>query len=426
MFGGQPGSRRARFQQYYDDTQEDGQDPVQVPEAMPEQPSPVAQAIFPAAQQARQRVAPTAPSYKPEQDFNEGPIEQLYNPANRSTIGIAQMGQQLGESLGPAQQFDVPQSSRQGKPVESRPGGPDDGPLADVWQPPPLRGTPIRRTPQPPAPTTPPVTPPVTPPGQGQRTPAAGQPIPPGGLPVPGPQGQPTTPVSGQPPTGEQPPAGGGQGPGGGGPQAWRGFTNQGGQWGGGQYNPDAIQTGDYVGQLEGFNTAKLDPAHEDTNTLKYVFARAASGVDVKQPGATQAVVDRLRAMGVNASVENADGEADRIIFHDTGESIDVMRGGANVGQEGWQWIDAQYGGADPNAAGAGGPGGAPQVAYDPANPIHAALVGQGYEPGTLYWDMLMAQLAEGAKKKARPSGDTLVPPGGGPGPTDSFPPQAY
>lgn len=199
-------------------------------------------------------------------------------------------------------------------------------------------------------------------------------------------------PVQGQPQQQQQqPPADTG------GTRAWRGFTNQGGQWGGGQYNPNAIQQGDYTSQLEGFNLDKLNEAHEDSNSLKYVFAKAASGVDVKQPGATQAVVERLRQMGVNAAVENPDGEADRIVFLDTGESIDVMRGGANVGQEGWQWIDAQYGGQP--APGQGVPlGGAQQPGYlDPNDPLAQALIGRGIQPGTEIWDMLMAQLSKQA-----------------------------
>jgi hypothetical protein len=198
----------------------------------------------------------------------------------------------------------------------------------------------------------------ATPAGQ-QSQPSFGQPF----------SSTPGMPVAqGAPPQsqGGAPPQGGGEGT-----RAWRGFTNAGGQWGGGQYNPNAIQQGDYTGQLEGFNLDKLNESHEDANTLKYVFAKAASGVDVKQPGASQAVVDRLRAMGVNASVENPDGEADRIIFHDTGESIDVMRGGANVGQDGWQWIDAQYGGqpaeGDPSQM--------------PMNATQQALAGQA-QPG--------------------------------------------
>lgn len=163
-----------------------------------------------------------------------------------------------------------------------------------------------------------------------------------------------------------------------GGQKDWRGFTNQGGDWGGGKYNPDAIQQGPFESQLEGFNSAKFDPTHADNNSLKYVFAKAASGVDVKQKGATQAVVDRLKAMGVNAAVENADGEADRIIFLDTGESIDVMRGGANVGQAAWQWIDPFYDGVP-----AGGPGGAPGAPVAPVNPTVAALAPGGVDSGS-------------------------------------------
>jgi hypothetical protein len=154
-----------------------------------------------------------------------------------------------------------------------------------------------------------------------------------------------------------------------GGTAQWRGFKNAGGEWGGGSYNPNAIELGGFTGQLEGFDQSKLDPNHADANTIKYVFAKAASGVDVKSPGATQQVVDRLKAMGINASVENPDGEADRIIFHDTGETIDVMRGGANVGQDGWQWIDSNYeagGQGAPMGGGMGQPALGGQDSLDP------------------------------------------------------------
>jgi hypothetical protein len=109
--------------------------------------------------------------------------------------------------------------------------------------------------------------------------------------------------------------------------------------------------------------------------------------------------------MGVNASVENPDGEADRIIFHDTGESIDVMRGGANVGQDGWQWIDAAYGG-QPAEPGQGqpsqqfGPDGQPLTTPDP---LAQALMGKGYQPGSPLWDQMMAQLAAGADPRNIP-----------------------
>ena len=208
---------------------------------------------------------------------------------------------------------------------------------------------------------------------------------------------------------GQQPPAGEG---GGGEQRQWRGFTNSGGEWGGGTYNPNAVKVGDYVGQLEGFNTDKLNDSHEDSNTLKYVFARAASNVDVKSPGATQKVVDNLRAMGVNASVVNPDGEADRILFGDTGESIDVMRGGANVGQDGWQWIDAEYGGqpAEGGPGGPAGPGGGPMsvpgVSDDPAVAQYLQNAGESDENFIQY----LMELRGKRRRQRQPSGGGELP----------------
>lgn len=386
LSGGQPLKQRraGRYRTYYQEQQQDGQQPTEQPDfEQPPQPSPMTASLVPPAerqtngysrwQQNEQALQPDQPE-QPRWNQGGGPIQQLYGGGQQSQ----QSQQGLSALIGQGQQ----------KPfnpyMEANPQANTFG--QDNWQA--ALGRPAQTPqaqPQPAQQQRPSI---VNKNGQSvlidddgservlqpQELQLAQQYVSQYGQPAAAPSTAAATPAAGT--------------------QQWRGFTNQGGQWGGGNYNPDAIQTGDFTGQLEGFNLAKLDPGHEDANSIKYVFAKAASGIDVKQPGATQAVVERLRAMGVNASVENPDGEADRIIFHDTGESIDVMRGGAKVGQAGWQWIDAAYGGQPVAQQGQQAPTGNTMGAINPTTQALAGGLTTEGDPGASdYVANLIAQL---------------------------------
>lgn len=172
-----------------------------------------------------------------------------------------------------------------------------------------------------------------------------------------------------------------------------RGFTNAQGAWGNFDYTPGTV--GQYASQLEGFDQSKLDPSHPDNNSLKYIFATAASNVDVNDPQAGAKVVAELQRMGINATLEGSYG--DRIRFP-TGESVDVIRNSQRVGGDpnatlGWQWIDATYDGqAAPGQT--GGMGG-------DLSPMLSALLGgdgsglQNIDPTNPYLAQILAVLAQ-------------------------------
>lgn len=125
--------------------------------------------------------------------------------------------------------------------------------------------------------------------------------------------------------------------------------------WGGGNttlgfdYTDTGLRAGPYMADLRGFNTNDKvwNAGHQDYGAMKNIFARAAAQVDPHSANATQQVVDILRGWGVDASVENPTGAADRIKFGATGESVDVRQNaygaGAYSGDTGWQWIDSSY-----------------------------------------------------------------------------------
>ena len=100
-------------------------------------------------------------------------------------------------------------------------------------------------------------------------------------------------------------------------------------QYGGNVQGTSYGQLGGYAGQLEGFNSDKLnDPTH---NSAKYMFARVASRYAPTQQGFAQLVNDPdFQRLGFQ-SVGNGN------IRLPNGELVDVVRGFQSGGQA-WQW----------------------------------------------------------------------------------------
>jgi hypothetical protein len=114
-----------------------------------------------------------------------------------------------------------------------------------------------------------------------------------------------------------------------------RGFSSPQGGWA--EFNYQDKGPGQFTGQLEGFDHSKLQ-GHQDSDTLKYAFARYASNYDVKNPDVLAKVVADMNANGFNVRQTSADS-----VDFGLGEGpMDVIRGGNPAGgipNEGWQWI---------------------------------------------------------------------------------------
>lgn len=136
-----------------------------------------------------------------------------------------------------------------------------------------------------------------------------------------------------------------------------------------------SLATGNFMGNLEGFNTGAWGTEERGSNTHKNTFGKIASRYDPRQPGATKSLMadPDFQAYFPDARiVEHPNG--DLIDFGD-GNPVDVLRGAQAGGAgEGWQWgVDA---GGPPQ--GAPGMQGAPQGGDQQLNSMLTALQGGG------------------------------------------------
>ncbi len=98
---------------------------------------------------------------------------------------------------------------------------------------------------------------------------------------------------------------------------------------------PQRIPTGQYRSMLAGFDHRKIDdPSISDANTSKYRAARIFQDYP-PQPESLPAVVDRLRAQGINARQT----DHDKIDFGDGFGPIDVILNSRPGGGDAWQWL---------------------------------------------------------------------------------------
>ncbi len=95
------------------------------------------------------------------------------------------------------------------------------------------------------------------------------------------------------------------------------------------------VSTGAYRSKLAGFAHNKIDdPTIRDAMTSKYIAARIFQDYP-PMPESLPAVVDRLKAQGINARQT----DFDKIDFGDGYGSIDVIQGAYPGGGVAWQWL---------------------------------------------------------------------------------------
>ncbi|MBP7779329.1 MAG: hypothetical protein KA371_19600 [Acidobacteria bacterium] len=93
--------------------------------------------------------------------------------------------------------------------------------------------------------------------------------------------------------------------------------------------------SGAYRSKLAGFNHSKIDdPTIRDAMTSKYIAARVFQDYP-PMPESLPAVVDRLKAQGINATQT----DHDKIDFGDGYGPIDVIQGAYPGGGVAWQWL---------------------------------------------------------------------------------------
>ncbi len=118
---------------------------------------------------------------------------------------------------------------------------------------------------------------------------------------------------------------------------------------------------GNFVGNLEGFNTGGWGSQERGTNTMKNSFGKIASRYDPTQAGAAKAMMadPDFRALWPDATLIDHPNQ-DQIDFDGPGGEppVDVITSAtAGGGGRGWAW-QPQGGVADGGAAGGGMPGG--------------------------------------------------------------------
>lgn len=99
--------------------------------------------------------------------------------------------------------------------------------------------------------------------------------------------------------------------------------------------DPAPVTTAAYRSRLAGFDHAKIDnPGMAGAGTSKYIAARIFQDYP-PMPESLPAVVDRLKAQGINARQT----DFDKIDFGDGYGSIDVIQGAYPGGGVAWQWL---------------------------------------------------------------------------------------
>lgn len=124
------------------------------------------------------------------------------------------------------------------------------------------------------------------------------------------------------------------------------------------------VQTGNFMGQLEGFNTGGWGTGDRGTESIKNTVGRFMGNVDVTQPGAVQQLLAQpgfLDIFPMAQVVQHPNG--DLIDFGDGNGPVDVIRGAVAGGSgAAWQW--GAGGGQAPS-----GPGGPSAMAYQSGLP---------------------------------------------------------
>lgn len=161
------------------------------------------------------------------------------------------------------------------------------------------------------------------------------------------------------------------------------------------------MRTGDYMGQLEGFNTGAWGSDERGSNSIKNTFGKIASRYDVSQPGAVRQLMqdpDFQNFFPGAKLVEHPN--ADLIDFGDGNGPVDVIRGAVAGGSgAGWQWGANPIGGGPSQGAPIGGAPSFPPIPGAPgADQLHqqlmAALQGGGMQDsGGISIEQLMAAL---------------------------------
>lgn len=99
--------------------------------------------------------------------------------------------------------------------------------------------------------------------------------------------------------------------------------------------DPGAVTRGAHRSSLAGFDARKIDdPSIRDAMTSKYRAARIFQDYP-PQPESLPAVVERLRAEGIDATQT----DMDKIDFGDGYGPIDVIQGAYPGGGVAWQWL---------------------------------------------------------------------------------------
>lgn len=129
----------------------------------------------------------------------------------------------------------------------------------------------------------------------------------------------------------------------------------------------DVFKPGDFMGQLEGFNTNSWGTGERGSDTLKNMFGTIASNYDVTQPGALRrALPDILKALPEATIVEHANEDLLDPDGPGPMQPVDVIRsagpGGAGAA---WQW-------------GPVGGGQAPQGPQGPSSMMYNQAMTQG------------------------------------------------
>ncbi len=141
--------------------------------------------------------------------------------------------------------------------------------------------------------------------------------------------------------------------------------------------------------QFEGFNFDNR--TERDLGSMKYVFAQAASNVDVTQPDSLSKVVANLNTMGIPAKLV----PPDHIDFGLGEGPIDVIRGGnpeGGIPNIAWQWLK-EGGAGNQGVPGFGGQPGTNMMGLDP---LQGAITGGDNNMLAQILAMLQQQLGQG------------------------------